>query len=605
MANLSDADGDLKFASWFVNQWVAPIRFSVSSPTQSTYRYSFTVPFAGKFKVWALAFDSQGNQSLTRWEVIATDSPIDIGPQNTYEGSLSGPDDLKLFEVFVREGRDLRIALDGPSSANFDLFARPQDSPYPTWSYSSKNSSSSESIRVNPTRVGWYEILVDSDRGFGDFTLATRTDKVILDIVFSNSALRQTQSTISVETSKDCTFLDSLPLTEPARAIASHTATSRISIDLTDFAIRNPECYLDNQSDKGWRVKIQGVQGYRLEEVTIRLVFDDFEWVLSALEIPEGPLGDEVTIWVPLEDADKLFQAAKFVLDFVIFDDVNTLRSPEASFAAKAMALGFIALNFVPPAKLPALVGKAGIAGVKVAVKYGKPAVKSVDDVASLGQIDNAIKRADDPSFRNTIITSKAVLNLHSRILKMSRNIAGMSPKRMDGFLRKLDGAGKPVESEFDKVNNFVIKHTDGEKYNAEQYWVLIMDDLAIGKTLNANQVGFYMELRVAAAAKSIGMKLPDNWLRRSFGKSGKQATDVDVLAQEGDLLVAFDVKNDWFNYAKATNIDDIIKQIDRFAQAADEAGAQLAVAIGKGIPDSTVLLRMFHHGIEYVEWVE
>ena len=601
-AQASDPDGSLSLLGWVVTGTLGlPIRSGFSPITTPTQGLGIRFPSPGFYTVSVIYYDRDWEKSIVQWEVTATQAPTVIGSQDTFDGALSGTNGAELFLVYASEDRFLRMALNGPPNADFDLYARLSESESGGWQLLSENPGSQESIQIANTVAGWYELLVTSRRGGGAFTLLTRTDEVHLDITFTSSTLRRNQPKIQVEISKDCGLFDPLPLIEPDRWIAGSRATSKISIDLTGFAIRNPECYLDYESEKGWRIKLKGVQGHRLDEVSVRLVYDDFEWVLTALELPNELLGDEVTIWVPLEDEHKLLEAAEFVANFIILDDINTLRSPEASFASKALAAGLIGLNFIPPAKVPALLGRTGFVGIKVAIKYGKPAVKSVDDVVSLGQIDKAIKKADVPSFRNTIITSKAVANVHSRILGMSGNIAKRSPKSLDDFFWV--DSNKAVD-EFSKVSHLRIGHK-GKKLTAREYWDQIIADLGAGKTLDGPQAGFYQELKVAAAAKSIGMKLPDNWLRKGFGPAGRQVTDLDVLAEYDGVRVAFDVKADWLKHSRDTEIGKVLSGIDNFAKAADEESVQLAVAIGKRVPDSSALVRMADHGIEYVEWID
>ncbi len=89
--------------------------------------------------------------------------------------SLSATNDSKMFKVYASGAGSLEVVLDGPSSADFDLYVR-RDSEPTTTSYDARpyTSSSDETATLTVSSAGWYYIMVRSDDGSGSFSIVAR-----------------------------------------------------------------------------------------------------------------------------------------------------------------------------------------------------------------------------------------------------------------------------------------------------------------------------------------------------------------------------------------------------------------------------------------------
>jgi len=97
----------------------------------------------------------------------------EIALQGSVTGHLSGDGDEARFQVTLPSPATL--TLDGPSSADFDLYIKREAPPSQSdFDLRAWTASSDESLSVNPSTPGLYHILVRSWRGTGNFSLSVR-----------------------------------------------------------------------------------------------------------------------------------------------------------------------------------------------------------------------------------------------------------------------------------------------------------------------------------------------------------------------------------------------------------------------------------------------
>ncbi len=156
-----------------------------SRPTTSSYDYraytsssdetiTISNPSAGWWYIMVNSYSGSGSYSITA-TVTAGSSTTDIVLESgvAHSDSLSATGDKDYYKIEVQSGAtQLKIVTDGPSNADFDLYAklgsRPTTSSY---DYRAYTSSSDETITISNPAAGWWYIMVNSYSGSGSYSI--------------------------------------------------------------------------------------------------------------------------------------------------------------------------------------------------------------------------------------------------------------------------------------------------------------------------------------------------------------------------------------------------------------------------------------------------
>ena len=328
---------------------------------------------------------------------------------------------------------------------------------------------------------------------------------------------------------------------------------------------------------------------------TIYLTYDDVHWSDSTdrMRLNEGDyLHMCIPSCGPLTN-DEIFLE---VLRFLFFDDVKSLSSTsDSSVTEKGVAKAFLLSSFVPA-------GKASKSS-KVS-KFLKTAPKETTENSEsyLKWIRQKNLGDLDPDVR------VALKRLEFAVTGVA--VGDTIPKLTTHSISRL-----LTPSEFTKVSTRIDGKSAGEAFK------VISGKLTRGQALTPGERGFYSELQVAAA-KQLGLTLPNNWLRIQIGPSSRIITDLDVLARlpTGELI-AFDSKGHWRQYASGlepagsklrfiSNADDyrrshIKARITLALAAAKREGAQALVIVTKGLPEKKIKTWLEEQGIVYARLPE
>ncbi len=149
---------------------------NIPSTNQGFYYITvYSYEGSGDFSLLATITENQagnGDQGDGEEEAAEEEVELDIGV--THYDTLTELDTLDYFVVEINDGIKLTIELNGPDSADYDLYvkegSRPTTEDYDTNAYT---YSAHETCHVdNP--FGTYYILVNQYEGFGDYTLEAR-----------------------------------------------------------------------------------------------------------------------------------------------------------------------------------------------------------------------------------------------------------------------------------------------------------------------------------------------------------------------------------------------------------------------------------------------
>ena len=563
---------------------------------------------------YAVVVAAGGTEAITAVEI---DSPVlEIGPQSIYPGEISEREPEKLFQVYVSEGRRLRVAVDGPDDADFDLHMR-RIGENPTtslWTWQSTGPDSSESISIAGTEAGWYEMRVSSHSGKGRFMLRTRTDEARLEIVFADPIVlmepphveswggmhfQWKRGDLALLVYKHCSFFSRIwqgPHYRPA------TLNRQVTLDLTNYAMSDPACRLDPGSNEPWGILITGAHGNSLLDVRLHLAYDNVVWELSAIDLssepvpfgkittahPVGTLPFSAQVCLPSCEGLGEATLVGWVYNFLIGDDLDTLTSAEAPILERILATELILLNFIPgPGKAVGAAAKTG--GYKVVAKSGKHSSGLIDP----SNVKAAIGRAQRES--DTLARVLARSQLEAIVRSIGTRVKDIAPERVDDLI-----SGELAPS--------VVGNVRVNEAHVSELWPRMLERLKKGIPLEEQERGLYHELKVAAAAKELGLTLPDKWLRRKVVFPDKTISELDVVAEDwaGDL-VALESKQNWFSYDSDNSWGFIQDRLERGTAALEQLAAEKGVKskglfiVAKNPPPGGDLAWMGGQGIGFI----
>ena len=564
---------------------------------------------------YAVVVAAGGTEAITAVEI---DSPVlEIGPQSIYPGEISEREPEKLFQVYVSEGRRLRVAVDGPDDADFDLHMR-RIGENPTtslWTWQSTGPDSSESISIAGTEAGWYEMRVSSHSGKGRFMLRTRTDEARLEIVFADPIVlmepphveswggmhfQWKRGDLALLVYKRCSFFSRIwpgPHYRPA------TLNRQVTLDLTNYAMSDPACRLDPGSNEPWGILITGAHGNSLLDVRLHLAYDNVVWELSAIDLssepvpfgkittahPVGTLPFSAQVCLPSCEGLGEATLVGWVYNFLIGDDLDTLTSAEAPILERILATELILLNFIPgPGKAVGAAAKTG--AYKVVAKSGKHSSGLIDP----SNVKAAIGRAQRES--DTLARVLARSQLKAIVRSIGTRVKDIAPERVDDLI-----SGELAPS--------VVGNVRVNEAHVSELWPRMLERLKKGIPLEEQEPGLYHELKVAAAAKELGLTLPDKWLRRKVVFPDKTISELDVVAEDwaGDL-VALESKQNWFSYDSDNSWGTIQYRLERGIAALEQLAADKGVKskglfiVAKNPPPGGDLAWIGGQGIGFIE---
>ena len=180
-----DADGNLLayYTGYRTGVWTP---YSYGDTIYIRLKSDYSVTYWG-FKVTQIDYETS----------TSSDTDIVLTSGEPYSSSLSGTGDADYYKIEVPAGAtELKIVTDGPSTADFDLYAkygaRPTTSSY---DYRAYTSSSDETITISNPTEGWWYIMVNSYSGSGSYTItATVTTPSQTEVIELTSGQPYTES---------------------------------------------------------------------------------------------------------------------------------------------------------------------------------------------------------------------------------------------------------------------------------------------------------------------------------------------------------------------------------------------------------------------------
>ncbi|NYT10534.1 MAG: hypothetical protein GKC09_11495 [Methanosarcinales archaeon] len=131
---------------------------------------------AGSYYILVYAYRGSGQFRLST-AVPLEDVEIASGQQ--IKGTLAASKESLYYYIKSEDGQTIKLDLDGPIIADFDLYVRYGERPTNiNYDFRSYSGSSRESITIEKARKGNYFIMVHSFRGSGDFTLSASKAEV-------------------------------------------------------------------------------------------------------------------------------------------------------------------------------------------------------------------------------------------------------------------------------------------------------------------------------------------------------------------------------------------------------------------------------------------
>ena len=533
-----------------------------------------------------------GSQTITVEDVFY------IGAQDTYQGELSFTGDHQLLKVFVSAGRRLRLELIEPQGVDFAFNVSLEDfEGEVTRSWSLNSFSRPKSIEIPTPAAGWYKVRIVSKRGQGEYEFNTRTDHAHLYLVvddfsadhLSHILLFKSNCGSAGGTADNFTIIET----------NTESKIVRFDLDEADHITRS-DCFYDLPEGDYWNLSIvrdipwwQNLD-YRkvwLSEATVDLAYDDVNWRLSSG--PERYVGAWFNVCIPSCNPTLPEQAVAKLFRIFFFDDLEVTYVEESTRAERVEGGVWFGSNFI---------------GVGLLVKFGKvvnrvwgPLSSKADDVWRW------IRRVDDDAIEPALKSDWQRLGYEAFGEATGETISKLPIPSMDDLL---------TPSEFAKVRTRLDGVSAGEK------WLAIRDRINKAQALTPNEIGFLGELQVAAAAKQLGLSLPNNWLRRPAGRAGRLTTDLDVLARlPSGELIAFESKGSWSNFAssfrpgrnsqrfvsddKTYELMKMKAHLSLLLLEAKNAGAHSLVIVAKGSPKQNVKEWMVEQGIVFVRLAE
>ena len=475
-ANASVGDGKITSVEWLIDG--SPM--NAASYDRKSIETQFVHEFTDVdlYEVKAVFSSDLGVAVEALWHVHVLERATEVLPNSAIreEVSRSGQEDF--YKVFVKKGLPFRAWLEGQDGARFSFQVR-RKAPSGTWTawigpssfHKYQNYKYFGTSLPFPTlhEDSWFELKVTPEGGRGAYLLRTSATAAYLEIVLSEDrnsagvdAFYEADGKPTIDVLATCVFNGAGTGFVPFRKVIDDSKL-HVYYDVTPYTDAHP-CALDEQVlfVHPWIID-PGYQLFRRQmlEVSLHMIDESgslnegsepFKW--KAAEVQDGRIIFSDLIYIlrkePEFHVDELVYG---LIDFLVGDDIAVLQSKEAALWRKGLALGFIAMNYLP-----------GGANSKTAAKVHIKGAKWSDDAAKGVSRSKIAARADEarnlnPDLARQLDSSSARAAIEKKYRKLKKVIS-----EIEGPLLKTKNTAYSLakfEQNLDLINS-AAKKTNG-----------------------------------------------------------------------------------------------------------------------------------------------
>ena len=475
-AGASVGGDNITAVEWQVDETSMNVASYDQESVESQFAHVFTE--VDLHNVKAVFSSDSGVAVEALWHVHVLERATEVLPNSAIreEVSRSGQEDF--YKVFVKKGLPFRAWLEGQDGARFSFQVR-RKAPSGTWTawigpssfHRYQNYKYFGTSLPFPTlhEDSWFELKVTSEGGRGAYLLRTSATAAYLEIVLSEDrnsagvdAFYEADGKPTIDVLATCVFNGAGTGFVPFRKVIDDSKL-HVYYDVTPYTDAHP-CALDEQVlfvhpwiiDPGYQLF-----GRQILEVSLHMIdergslnegSEPFKW--KAAEVQDGRIIFSDLIYIIREEPEfHVDELVYGLIDFLVGDDIAVLQSKEAALWRKGIALGFIAMNFLP--------GGAGAKNsAKIYIKGGKWTDEAAEGVSRTKLADRADEARNlNPDLARQLDSSSARAAIEKKYRKLKKVIS-----EIEGPLYKTQNTAYSLakfEENLDLINS-AAKKTNG-----------------------------------------------------------------------------------------------------------------------------------------------
>ena len=475
-AGASVGGDNITAVEWQVDETSMNVASYDQESVESQFAHVFTE--VDLHNVKAVFSSDSGVAVEALWHVHVLERATEVLPNSAIreEVSRSGQEDF--YKVFVKKGLPFRAWLEGQDGARFSFQVR-RKAPSGTWTawigpssfHRYQNYKYFGTSLPFPTlhEDSWFELKVTSEGGRGAYLLRTSATAAYLEIVLSEDrnsagvdAFYEADGKPTIDVLATCVFNGAGTGFVPFRKVIDDSKL-HVYYDVTPYTDAHP-CALDEQVlfvhpwiiDPGYQLF-----GRQMLEVSLHMIdergslnegSEPFKW--KAAGVQDGRIIFSDLIYIIREEPEfHVDELVYGLIDFLVGDDIAVLQSKEAALWRKGIALGFIAMNFLP--------GGAGAKNsAKIYIKGGKWTDEAAEGVSRTKLADRADEARNlNPDLARQLDSSSARAAIEKKYRKLKKVIS-----EIEGPLYKTQNTAYSVakfEENLDLINS-AAKKTNG-----------------------------------------------------------------------------------------------------------------------------------------------
>ena len=440
-AGASVGGDNITAVEWQVDETSMNVASYDQESVESQFAHVFTE--VDLHNVKAVFSSDSGVAVEALWHVHVLERATEVLPNSAIreEVSRSGQEDF--YKVFVKKGLPFRAWLEGQDGARFSFQVR-RKAPSGTWTawigpssfHRYQNYKYFGTSLPFPTlhEDSWFELKVTSEGGRGAYLLRTSATAAYLEIVLSEDrnsagvdAFYEADGKPTIDVLATCVFNGAGTGFVPFRKVIDDSKL-HVYYDVTPYTDAHP-CALDEQVlfvhpwiiDPGYQLF-----GRQILEVSLHMIdergslnegSEPFKW--KAAEVQDGRIIFSDLIYIIREEPEfHVDELVYGLIDFLVGDDIAVLQSKEAALWRKGIALGFIAMNFLP--------GGAGAKNsAKIYIKGGKWTDEAAEGVSRTKLADRADEARNlNPDLARQLDSSSARAAIEKKYRKLKKVIS-------------------------------------------------------------------------------------------------------------------------------------------------------------------------------------
>ena len=587
-ANASVGDGKITSVEWLIDG--TPL--NAASYDQKSIKTQFVHEFTDVdlYEVKAVFSSLEDVAVEALWYVHVLERATEISPNSAIREEVSNSGHEDFYNVFVKKGLPFRAWLEGQDGARFSFQVR-RKAPSGTWTawigpssfhkYQSYKYLGEHLPFPALQEDSWFELKVTPEGNQGAYTLRTSATAAFLEIVLAE---RKNSSGVddfynadgkpAVDVLATCVFNGAGTGFVPFRKVIDDSKL-HVYYDVTPYTDAHP-CALDEQVlfvhpwiiDPGYQLF-----GRQILEVSLHMIdergslnegSEPFKW--KAAEVQDGRIIFSDLIYIIREEPEfHVDELVYGLIDFLVGDDIAVLQSKEAALWRKGLALGFIAMNFLP--------GGAGAKNsAKIYIKGGKwtdEAAKGVSRTKLADRADEA--RNLNPDLARQLDSSSARAAIEKKYRKLKKVIS-----EIEGPLYKTQNTAYSVakfEENLDLINS-AGKKTNGlvtpDDVNRLFGELLKVSKGSTGAVSNVFQAGHLIRKghRIGMEVKVYGGKSVDVVIYTSSDRQWHNAIAQEVKQVNPNTKLNANKLKDM--------IEEASSQLRAAAKTAEEYGASI-----------------------------